>query len=280
LLLTEKNFIAHKAEHCRLHVEFGLDNICIALFNKEEAKHVYLEQIELTDFQKNGERTNAIVHFIKSAKLLANNYAKYVFSYVGEQSSLIPEMLFNAASKNKYFELVYTKAEDYEVEFDKVHSLDSFNIYAIPIEILKALKEKYPKFYLFHHKSVLLENLSIENKFSEKNNAYVHIHANFFDLAIFSKSKLIFSNTFTFDTKEDIMYYSLFAMEQIGLKPIDSFLYFSGKHIESKTIKTFSKKFFQLTKHKPERFLLGEFDKAENFKPDEYLTLLRLYLCA
>ena len=45
----------------------------------------------------------------------------------------------------------------------------------------------------------------------------MHISDNILNISAFKNTKLIFSNSFSFDTKEDILYFTLFTFEQLKL---------------------------------------------------------------
>ena len=58
---------------------------------------------------------------------------------------------------------------------------------------------------------------------------YVNVSKRSFDIVVLENKKLIFSNIFSYETKEDFIYYILFTAEQIKLDTAVYTLYFLGE---------------------------------------------------
>ena len=52
---------------------------------------------------------------------------------------------------------------------------------------------------------------------NDKENVYINLENNKLIITIFRKNKLIFNNTYEYQTKEDILYYILFCLEQLKI---------------------------------------------------------------
>jgi len=48
---------------------------------------------------------------------------------------------------------------------------------------------------------------------------YVNVRKSFLDITILDNQKLLFFNTFKYNTKEDFIYFVIFVMEQLQLNP-------------------------------------------------------------
>ena len=67
---------------------------------------------------------------------------------------------------------------------------------------------------------------------------YVNVSKSSFDVVVLENKKLVFSNSFSYTTKEDFIYYILFTAEQIQLDTAVFNLYFMGEiYIDSEIYK-------------------------------------------
>lgn len=58
---------------------------------------------------------------------------------------------------------------------------------------------------------------------------FVHVQKEHFEIVVVENRKLLFYNTFNYNTKEDFIYYILFTAEQLALDPETFPLYLLGK---------------------------------------------------
>ncbi len=68
----------------------------------------------------------------------------------------------------------------------------------------------------------------VSNKTSNKSHGFCTSQNQAFDMLVLTDQKLRFFNTFRFNTKEDFIYFLLFAMEQQHLNPERTPVQFSG----------------------------------------------------
>lgn len=66
------------------------------------------------------------------------------------------------------------------------------------------------------------------NRNRELQKLFLHCQPNHFELVIIEKGKLLFANSFEYETSEDFLYYLLFTAEQLGMDPEDFELVLCG----------------------------------------------------
>ena len=68
---------------------------------------------------------------------------------------------------------------------------------------------------------------------------FVNVSRNSLDIVVLENNQLILFNTFSYNTKEDFIYYILFVAEQLNLNVNEFSLHFTGKvNIEDAIYKT------------------------------------------
>jgi len=88
-------------------------------------------------------------------------------------------------------------------------------VYGISQALLDKLNEFYGKVEGFHSGSIFLNSIPVSNDKVIHLNLYEHN----LEIAVTGDSKIVFYNLFDTQTGEDILFYTLFALEQLNLDP-------------------------------------------------------------
>ncbi|MFV8225669.1 DUF3822 family protein, partial [Christiangramia aquimixticola] len=104
------------------------------------------------------------------------------------------------------------------IAFDEIRE-EIVNVYIPYANITNYFFERYGEFEYRHSMSILLESL-LELDPNPAPVVYLHAHQNQYELVIIEDQKLLFANSFQYDTKEDFLYYLLFTAEQLNLDPL------------------------------------------------------------
>jgi hypothetical protein len=127
---------------------------------------------------------------------------------------LIPEEVYRKSDNEKYINLLFPDVFSGQYYAMHLPSLRNYLVYKIQTSIDKLYRELFPG-AVFNHSTGYLLNALSRISFKKKN-PLVHTHflKNHFEMAIFSSGKLLFYNSFEFQTSEEIAYYILFALKQ------------------------------------------------------------------
>ncbi|MBC8265768.1 MAG: DUF3822 family protein [Flavobacteriales bacterium] len=203
-LLTEK---------CHLSVEVGLNNLSFCLFDTLSFTYVLLKEFE---FNANGisKSCKIIKDIIASESLLQKEFYSSSLALNHFPSTLVP-IPFYKEEKNK--EILKFNHEVYEeILSDKMQQMEAINIYSIPRELLTLIHEYFPNTQIKCNSSILIEQLLLQNKSNEEK-VYTLVKNNILEICILKQDRLQLHNSFLISTKEDILYYLLFALEQMGM---------------------------------------------------------------
>lgn len=143
-----------------------------------------------------------------------------------ETATLIPSALFDESKKKEFLQFNFSAELAGTAGSDFLQDMELFNVYDAPGIVAKTFKEIYGKVKVAHFSSSLLESLFIENKFKSGLKVYLHFFqkspygtVSRFEIIILKDGKLLLFNSFHFQEKEDIVYYLLFALEQLNINP-------------------------------------------------------------
>ena len=195
------------------------------LYFKDQRFHKKLNPIQtLQQIEKAYEEDVFLEQPFKEVKLLFSN----------ELYSLVPEKLFREENASDYLKFNARILETEFVAHDPLPEQGLVNVYIPYTNISNYFFEKYGEFEYQHCVSVLVRAfLEADKNMSAGTRVYLNRNASGYDLVVIRKGKLLFSNSFMCDTKEDFIYYLLFTAEQLELDPEEFELVLLGNITEN-----------------------------------------------
>jgi hypothetical protein len=267
-LLTEK---------CHLSVEIGLNTFTYCLFDTLTFTYTLLKKFEFQakDIKESCEK---ITNIKASENLLQKEFYSSSLAFNNFPSTLVPTPFYKE-EKNR--EILSFNHEVYEeVLTDKMHQMDAMNIYSVPTDLLNLINKLFPNTQIKCNSSILIDQLLLQNEKTEKTIVYASIEKNLLEVCVLSENKLEFHNSFSTDTKEDLLYFLLFSKEQLGLSPEKTELVLLGDILKS------DEKYNLLYEYvrnisfgkRPEN--LNFTKELESIKSHQYFCLFSQLLCA
>ena len=136
------------------------------------------------------------------------------------RSTLIPGVLFEESEKETYLNFSLEHDENERTRFDLLSRIEVVNIYGINEILANETVTIFPDAKICHLSSVLIESIwmNFKNLITDKQ-IFIFVRQADFNLLIFDRKQLIYSNAFHFKAPEDIIYFVIFVMEQLNLNP-------------------------------------------------------------
>ena len=192
------------SEQYHLSVQIGLKHFSYCIINNNTNNLEYFNNFIIND---------KIINIINKEEILKSNFASSSVSFINFPCTLVPNELFQEETSKEMLAL-NTDVFDL-IKSDQLTEIGTHLIYTIPREISDIVFTFFPNAKQKAQQTILIEQFS---KFDNKNdNAYLYISNNILNITAFKKGKLIFNNSFNFETKEDVLYFTLFAFEQVKL---------------------------------------------------------------
>ena len=227
-----------KTKDIELSIQFSLDGFSFCVLDSKTQKDIYFTQYQFE------ETLNSLEDLLKRIETIFKNDANLQIEYAAVSvihqsnlSTIVPSKYFDKKSLANYLNFnIKTLKTDF-ITFDNINTIDAKNVYVPYVNINNYLFQNFGEFEYQHHSSILLEKLlKIESSTEKK--MYVNVSKSSFDIVVLENRKLIFSNSFSYTTKEDFIYYILFTAEQIQLNTEELKLYFMGEiEVESEIYK-------------------------------------------
>ena len=223
-ITTLKTIIENK-----LSIQFNLDGFSFSVYNIISKKEVYFREYEFENSQVTPENLLLkIKDIFKTDTQLQNDFSSVIVIHQNNLSVLVPNRYFNKKELASYLNFNIRKLTIDYIAFDSLEVLESKNIYIPYVNINNYLFQNFGEFEYKHHSTVLIEKLLNSTNNIEKT-MFVNVSKNSLDIVVLENNQLILFNTFSYNTKEDFIYYILFVAEQLNLNVNEFSLHFTGK---------------------------------------------------
>ena len=191
-------------EQYHLSVQIGLNHISYCIINIITNNVEVIKKFDLID---------DLTKSINADEILKLNFASSTVIFTDISCNLVPNELFTKESAK---EIIRLNSEVYDIiKSDKLTAIDAHLVYTITSDISNIVYTFFPNATHKGQQSILIEQFS--NFDNKEDHAYLYLSDNILNISAFKNSKFIFNNSFHFDTKEDILYYTLFTFEQLKL---------------------------------------------------------------
>jgi len=223
-ITTLKTIIENK-----LSIQFNLDGFSFSVYNIISKKEVYFHEYEFENSQVTPENLLLkIKDIFNTDTQLQNDFSSVIVIHQNNLSVLVPNRYFNKKELASYLNFNIKKLTIDYIAFDHLEGLESKNIYIPYVNINNYLFQNFGEFDYKHHSTVLIEKLLNSTNNIEKT-MFVNVSKTSLDIVVLENNQLILFNTFSYNTKEDFIYYILFVAEQLNLNVNEFSLHFTGK---------------------------------------------------
>ena len=139
--------------------------------------------------------------------------------YYNKSSTLVPSDLFDNKNSLNYLKYNTTIQINDLAANDLILDDEVNNLYIPYTDINNFIFERFKAFDFYHYSSLILNKFSKEliDKFSKK--VFLNVNDRFVDIIYFDNKKLIFYNSFDYNSNEDIIYYLLFSFSELNIDP-------------------------------------------------------------
>jgi hypothetical protein len=151
------------------------------------------------------------------------------------KSTLIPSALFEESEKNTYLHFSTEPEAEEKVLSDNLNRLEIVNIFGVNNILYDQVFRFFPGAKVCHVSSLLIESIwmNFKNLITDKR-IFIYVREDAFNMLIFEKKQLVYSNAFFFRAPEDFVYFVIFVMEQLNLNPEEVPVTFLG-NIDTKS---------------------------------------------
>ncbi|MDT0690671.1 DUF3822 family protein [Salegentibacter sp. F188] len=208
----EQNFL-------KLSIQVSLNGLSFCILNtKSKAVVFYKKQIFTA--QLNPAKVLAEIELIyQKESVLEQEVDEVIVIFSNSFYSLVPSPLFSEENVSNYLKFNTKILKTDFIAYDELEKEKIINVYIPYTNIINYFFDKYGEFEYRHSISVLIEEL-LKLPGNAEPKVYLYNRNKEYDLVIVDNGKLLLCNTFSYETREDFLYYILFTAEQLNLDPL------------------------------------------------------------
>lgn len=206
-----------------LSICFEEEGFSFAIIKNESI--VFANTYFFKNFDINTQLEETVLYFEKEKKL-NQDFDKVILSFVNSKQILVPAEFYSEEKEEEFLQFGLSVSKNNIIERNYIKNYDNYLIFTYKEAFEEFLKKKYSKILLLHSASGFL--------FSRKAHLgrmeiHLMIYMGKIDLVFLRNKKLLFYNSFDYQTKEDILYYIAFIADYFSVKGEHLFLILEGK---------------------------------------------------
>jgi len=198
----------------KLSIKISLSSFDLMLSN--------LEDNSILDYKRCNFNKKAITENLESKLDSFLNESKIDFSNVinvkliisNNLSCLVPKELFDERLSLDYLKFNSKLIENDFASNDYIEELEIYNVYLPFVNVNNYLVQRFGSFEYYHSSTILLRKILKTTTNDSKFLFFTNIETDSFQVIIFKNKNLLYYNDFEYQTKEDILYFLLFVIEQ------------------------------------------------------------------
>lgn len=206
-----------------LSLQVGEKSFAFCILDSVSNKYIGLGEMRLPVTKTAGETEIKLPFDAFLAKVMAalpvlkHKFKSTKVIWEGPKYTLVPPGLFEETARDDLLSF-NVPPDPREMTFhDLVPGLQIVNVYSIPRKEREIIHRLFRVDQLTHLSSVLIESI-YQNYRAElaRPRVFIHVRETHFDLLIMDHATLYFCNTFVYHRPEDLLYFTIFTLEQLG----------------------------------------------------------------
>lgn len=216
----DKSFRDDYSRSFQLTIQLSLDGFSFVIYSPEKEKYVGTEAYQFTNIDDEIRLTAALDQVIMNNRWIAYPFQSVTVLIDHTHNALVPSPLYEEKEKGTYLAFSQQYRDNSRIMADHLVNAAAYNVYYLSNPLIEKIKDLWANARIAHYTSALIESLMIQHKNKQVDDAlFVHVRRKVFDLVVIRDEKLFFFNSFRYNTKEDFIYFLLFAMEQLRMNP-------------------------------------------------------------
>lgn len=229
--ISEINFDKQQAAQYKLSILAGVDSFFYAVSSGSNELLV-VKDFQLDSPKQDNNLITAYNELRQQEELLKLPYRQVKIGLYSAASTLVPQRLFSLPKLNQYLHPVTEIADNQTVYRDELPTLDLTHVYAVDAAWKTLLEQQYSYCKIYHLNTVLLRSLQRRQRGQSGHALYANVSTKNVQLFLYEGANLLFSNTFSYQSTKDFVYYVLLAYDQFNLSPSELPLHLSGQIVK------------------------------------------------
>lgn len=201
-----------------LLIESEFDQLSFAILDKKANQCVGLCSVPMDSSAGRMEGRDAFQEFITKNEVLNFSFSSRIILMANRECVFIPEEVFREEDKEEYIQSSFGDNYSGKCFSFKLSELKNYIVFKVPEWLLNLYNDQLSGASIEHSTAYLVDSIYRLSKREEKTVIHAHFKRSFFELIIFKKGKMLFYNSFSYQTSEDIAYFIMYALKQWNIE--------------------------------------------------------------
>ena len=215
----QKKTRIEKTSNIKLSIHISLNGLSFCIIDLISKEIDFLRTYSLSKNSTPKELLKTLKKGFKENDELRNSFSSVKIIHYNNLSTVVPEPLFDKKNALSYLKFNSKILQNDYIAYDRIFNNECVNVFIPYVNINNYIFKMFDSFVYNHYSSIILEKVKLNEKNTTTPSLYLNININHMEITYFVKNKLVFYNRFDFNTKEDVMYYLLFTIDQLKLNP-------------------------------------------------------------
>ncbi len=206
-----------KSNFKKLSIQVGLNGLSFCVLDTISNEILAFEKIKFKTSSTPYLVLKELKAVLNKNSTLGMGFSEVVVIHKNGLFSLVPRTLFKKEELPNYLKFNAKIMANDHIAFDEVTPHDLVNVYIPFINVNNYIFDLFGEFEFKHSGTVLISTILKQARATTTPACYVQIAEKEMEIVVVSDKKLLFYNHFEYKTKEDFLYYLLFALEQLQM---------------------------------------------------------------
>ena len=198
----------------KLSIKISLSGFDLMLSKLEDNSIIDYKKYNLDKKALTENLSSKLDSFLNESKIDFSNVINVKLIISNKLSCLVPKELFDERLSLDYLKFNSKLIENDFASNDYIEELETYNVYLPFVNVNNYLVERFGSFEYYHSSTILLRKILKTTTNDSRTLFFTNIETDSFQVIIFKNKNLLYYNDFEYQTKEDILYFLLFVIEQ------------------------------------------------------------------
>lgn len=219
LKTIQKSNSLNKYNSKALSIQISLSGLSFCILNRQSNSIEYLKSVPFDKKATPFDVLERLITTLDTNTIFEQKFQSVLLIYQNELSICVPKPLFNEDNSADYLKFNAKILNTDFIAYDDILANNSVNVFVPYVNINNYIFDRFGVFEYKHASTVLIQTLLQKETKSKNAILYINVGNNQFEIIAVDKGELMFYNSFEHQTKEDFIYFILFAVEQLQLNP-------------------------------------------------------------
>ena len=208
-ILADSSFDSNQISNLHLSIELSSSSLSYCIIDTQKYRCLLLSSQKL--------ETDNLLEIFSNDDYLSQNFKSKSISFVNFANTLVPFELYDKEDKENLFALNHELNDEVLLE-DNLRE-EIINLHAVPKLFFQTIKNILPEAALRSQSSILINNFTNLNLKVET--MFLYLKDSFVNIVVTKGKNLLFQNKFNYVTKEDLLFYVLFSIQELNFSNED-----------------------------------------------------------